>query len=104
MDLNAARALVARNISSTTVIAGRVLFACLVCLCCVLAEDNGLRQLETRIDAAIGDNKSVEAIALLGDALKQRPDWCEGWWRLGNVLYQADRYAQARPAFERLVS
>jgi predicted Zn-dependent protease len=82
----------------------RAFVACFVCLCCALAEDNGLRQLETRIDAAIANGNAAEAIAILNDALKQKPDWREGWWRFGNVLYQSDRYVQARPAFERLTS
>ena len=83
---------------------GKAFLGCLVCLCCALADDSGLRQLETRIDAAIANNKSAEAIEILNEGLKQKPDWRGGWWRLGNVLYQADRYAQARPAFERLTS
>src|SRR5262245_28036994 len=81
--------------------------ACLACLLCarsVLADDADLRQLEKRVDAATADNKPAEAIDILNEALKQKPDWREGWWRLGNLLYQADKYAQAGPAFERLAN
>ena len=92
------------GISWTIVSVGKAFLGCLVCLCCALADDSGLRQLETRIDAAIANNKSAEAIEIVNEGLKQKPDWRGGWWRLGNVLYQADRYAQARPAFERLTS
>src|SRR5437763_9790240 len=104
MDLNAARAVATRTTSSTPMIISRAFLACFLCWYCALAEDNGLRELGTRIDAAIANGNAAEAIAILSDALKQKPDWREGWWRLGNVLYQADRYAQARPAFERLTS
>src|SRR5580704_12809484 len=90
--------------SSTSVTVGKTFLVCLVCLCGALADDSGLRDLETRVDAAIANNKPAEAIGILDEGLKQKPDWRQGWWRLGNVLYQADRYAQARPAFERLTS
>jgi tetratricopeptide (TPR) repeat protein len=76
----------------------------LMCLVCAFADDGALRQLEAHIDEAMAKGKPAEAIKILNDGLKQTPDWREGWWRLGNVLYQADKYAQARAAFERLVS
>ena len=37
-------------------------------------------------------------------ALKLRPDWKEGWWNTGAILYEQDRYPQARDAFRNLVS
>ena len=89
---------------STSVTVGKVLLSCLVCLCCALADDGSLLQLQERVDAAIANNKPAEAIVILNEGLKQNPEWREGWWRLGNVLYQANKYAQARPAFERLTS
>jgi predicted Zn-dependent protease len=87
-----------------TVTMGKTFLMCLLSLCCALADDSDLRQLEKRIDAAIANNKPAEAIEILNRGLEQKPDWREGWWRLGSILYQADRYAQARPAFERLTS
>jgi tetratricopeptide (TPR) repeat protein len=86
----------------TCVTAGKVLLSCLVCICCALADDSNLLELQRRVDAAIADNKPAEAVELLNAGLKQNPEWREGWWRLGSVLYQADRYAQARPVFEHL--
>jgi predicted Zn-dependent protease len=88
----------------TSATVGMTCLAGLLCLRCVLADDTDLGQLEKRIDAAIANNKSAEAIEMLNEGLRQKPDWREGWWRLGNVHYQADRYAQARPAFERLAN
>jgi predicted Zn-dependent protease len=90
--------------SSTSVTVGKTFLVCLVCLCSALADDSALRDLEMRVDAAIANNKPAEAIEILNKGLEQKPDWRQGWWRLGNVLYQADRYAQARPVFERLTS
>src|SRR5258708_4521215 len=45
-----------------------------------------------------------------GDALRDyeravaiRADWEEGWWYLGTLEYDNDRYSQAIPAFQKLV-
>lgn len=104
MDRTAAQPPTILGTSSISVTVGKAFLACLVCLCCAFADDSGLRQFEERIDAAIANNKPAEAVEILNEGLKQKPDWREGWWRLGNVLYQADRYAEARSAFERLAS
>lgn len=93
-----------RGRSSLSVTAGKVFLSCLLCLCCALADDTDLRPLEERIDGAIANNRPAEAIEILNQGLKQKPEWRQGWWRLGNVLYQADKYAQARSAFERLAT
>jgi len=37
-------------------------------------------------------------------ALKIRPDWKEGWWNTGAILYEQDHYTEARDAFRKLVS
>jgi len=44
-----------------------------------------------------------EAIQFYRDALKLRPDWAEGWWYLGTLNYDADRYANAVRALQHLV-
>ena len=36
-------------------------------------------------------------------ALNRQPEWAEGWWYLGTLLYDQDRYLQAIPAFQKLV-
>lgn len=40
-----------------------------------------------------------EAITKYRSALELRPDWDEGWWYLGTLLYSADRRAEAVEAF-----
>jgi tetratricopeptide (TPR) repeat protein len=45
-----------------------------------------------------------EAIRLYQQAVRQRPNWLEGWWSLGTIYYQLDRYAEGRNAFRRLVA
>jgi tetratricopeptide (TPR) repeat protein len=36
------------------------------------------------------------------EALKMDATWQEGWWNLGTLLYERDRYADAIPAFQTL--
>lgn len=43
------------------------------------------------------------AIADYRLAVVIRPDWQEGWYYLGTLQYDADRYADAIPAFQKLV-
>lgn len=45
-----------------------------------------------------------EALELYGKALQLRPNWVEGWWGAGTILYDKDRYADARDAFRNLVA
>jgi tetratricopeptide (TPR) repeat protein len=44
-----------------------------------------------------------EAIREYRRALEVNPGWEEGWWYLGTLLYDVDRYSEAIPAFQRLV-
>jgi tetratricopeptide (TPR) repeat protein len=44
-----------------------------------------------------------EAIDLYGQALNLKPDWLEGWWYLGTIYYDADRYPEAQTAFAHFV-
>jgi len=45
-----------------------------------------------------------EALEHYGRALKIRPEWPEGWWNVATILYEGDRYAEARDAFRNLVA
>jgi tetratricopeptide (TPR) repeat protein len=46
----------------------------------------------------------AEATSLYQQALGLQPDWDEGRWNLGTLLYSSDRYAEAREAFAHLVT
>jgi tetratricopeptide (TPR) repeat protein len=37
-------------------------------------------------------------------ALKIRPNWKEGWWNTGAILYEKDNYPEGRDAFRKLVA
>jgi tetratricopeptide (TPR) repeat protein len=55
-----------------------------------------------RADESRAANRLEEAAALYLQALRLRPDWAEGWWYVGTILYEKDRYAEARDAFRNL--
>lgn len=42
-----------------------------------------------------------DAIRLYRQAVQARPSWAEGWWYLGTLLYEKDRYAEAAGALRR---
>jgi tetratricopeptide (TPR) repeat protein len=44
-----------------------------------------------------------EAIREYRSAVEIDPRWEEGWWYLGTLLYDGDRYSEAIPAFRKLV-
>jgi tetratricopeptide (TPR) repeat protein len=44
-----------------------------------------------------------DAIRFYQRALKLQPDWAEGWWYVGTLHYDADHYAEAVPALQKLV-
>jgi tetratricopeptide (TPR) repeat protein len=50
--------------------------------------------------AAREADKIDEAIALYRQAIGLRPAWAEGWWFLGTLYYDHDKYADAAQAFK----
>ncbi|PYT19708.1 MAG: hypothetical protein DMG58_35745, partial [Acidobacteria bacterium] len=59
--------------------------------------------LSQRADAAREGDRTDDAIDLYKDALAVKSDWAEGWWYLGTLFYENNRYAEARPVFQKLV-
>ena len=45
----------------------------------------------------------LDAVKLYRQAVELRPDWLEGLWYLGTLLYDADRHAEARDYFKKFV-
>jgi Tfp pilus assembly protein PilF len=43
-----------------------------------------------------------EAVALFKKALKEKPDWDEGWWNVGSIAYDRDQYTECAQSFEQL--
>ena len=48
-------------------------------------------------------NRVDDAIGLYRQAVKLRPSWAEGWWFLGELLYDQNKYPEARDSLRRLI-
>src|SRR5436190_4578809 len=51
-------------------------------------------------DTARDSNHVAEAINLYSQGVRLRPQWSEGWWSLGSLLYDQDRFAEAEVALK----
>jgi len=54
-----------------------------------------------RAEEARAANRLRQAIGLYSEAVRLRPSWSEGWWNLGVIYYDEDRFGQARAALAR---
>jgi tetratricopeptide (TPR) repeat protein len=54
-------------------------------------------------EARLG-GRLTEALDFYAKALRIRPQWPEGWWNVATILYDGDRYMEARDAFRSLVA
>lgn len=61
-------------------------------------------QLVKQGDEARLAERLDEAVSLYGRALKIKPEWPDGWWYIGAILYEKDQYAQARDVFQNVVA
>jgi tetratricopeptide (TPR) repeat protein len=61
-------------------------------------------QLSERAQQAYNANHDDEAAQLYAEAVKSRPDWAAGWWALGMIDYQHDRYPKCRDELTRMVA
>jgi cytochrome c-type biogenesis protein CcmH/NrfG len=52
-----------------------------------------------RAEQARAANRVEEAAGLYREALALRPDWAEGWFYLGTLLYEREDFAGAARAF-----
>ncbi len=53
---------------------------------------------------ARAQNRAADAIKLYRQALSLRPSWTEGWWFLGELLYDENQYPEARDSLRRLIA
>ena len=59
--------------------------------------------LAAEAEAAREGGDLEKAVPSYRKALTIRPDWREGWWALGTILYDQDAHADAARAFRRLL-
>jgi tetratricopeptide (TPR) repeat protein len=60
--------------------------------------------LASQAEKARAQQHVPEAIRLYRGGTALRPSWFEGWWSLGTLLYEQDRFLEAGAAFEHLIS
>jgi tetratricopeptide (TPR) repeat protein len=63
------------------------------------APSKSFEQVAARAAEARDANRTDDAIALYREAVALRPDWAEGWWYLGTLLYDREAFADAAAAF-----
>jgi len=68
------------------------------------AESQRFEEISKRADEARDAGRLEEAEKLYRHALALQPKWAEGWWSLGTLYYDGDRYAEAELAFEKVVA
>src|SRR6266699_2033243 len=60
-------------------------------------------ELSKEAASAREQNKTEDAIKLYRECVRLRPAWAEGWWYLGTLLYEGDRYGDAEDALKQFV-
>jgi tetratricopeptide (TPR) repeat protein len=58
--------------------------------------------LTKKADAARDAGRLEEALQTYKKALRLRPAWDEGWWAVGSIAYDLDKWAECAPAFQKL--
>jgi tetratricopeptide (TPR) repeat protein len=61
-------------------------------------------QLSKQADEAREAGRLDEAVSLYNNALRLNPTWAEGWWYLGSIFYDRDRYLEGREALRNLLA
>ena len=57
-----------------------------------------------KADLARTGDRVNDALELYTEGVRLRPSWSEGWWSLGSLLYDQDRFPEAQAAFERFAA
>jgi cytochrome c-type biogenesis protein CcmH/NrfG len=65
--------------------------------------DSRFAALAAQAARARESDRLDEAIGSYRKALALRPEWAEGWWYLGTLLYDRDAYADAAGALRNVV-
>ena len=60
--------------------------------------------LSRQAEAARDGQHLDAAVELYRRALKLKPAWDEGWWNLGSIAYDQDKYSECATAFQRLTA
>ncbi len=66
-------------------------------------QQTAFNKLVQQARAAREGGRLDEAIRSYAQALQLNPQWKEGWWYVGSILYDRDRYGEAREALRNLL-
>ncbi len=69
----------------------------------VAAGPASFEKVASQAEAARLQDRVPEAIRLYREGTHLRPSWADGWWYLGSLLYDQDRFPEATVAFEHLL-
>jgi tetratricopeptide (TPR) repeat protein len=61
-------------------------------------------QVSKQAAKAREQDRVEEALRLYREAIRLHPNWPEGWWYLGTLLYDQDRYEEGRAAMRRFTA
>lgn len=61
-------------------------------------------EIAKQADAARSADRVRDAIDLYAQGVHLRPQWSEGWWSLATLLYDQDRFPEAKTAFQRFAA
>jgi tetratricopeptide (TPR) repeat protein len=61
-------------------------------------------RIAQQADAARAADRVHDAIGLYARGVRLHPQWTEGWWSLGTLLYDQDRFPEAKAAFQRFAA
>jgi tetratricopeptide (TPR) repeat protein len=64
---------------------------------------SSFEDLARQATAAREQGKPQEAIGFYQQALQIHPEWEEGWWYVGTLLYDGNHFTEALPAFSKVV-
>ncbi len=59
--------------------------------------------IASQAEAARTQDHVRDAIRLYREGTQLRPSWADGWWYLGSLLYDQDRFSEAGAAFQHLL-
>ncbi len=63
-----------------------------------------VQRIQKQAEAARQADRIDDAIALYKKGVSLQPSWEDGWWELGVIFYEQDRFSEARDAFHRLTT
>lgn len=68
------------------------------------ASPTAFEKIARQADEARTGDRLPEALRLYREAVKLRPSWSTGWWWLGSIYYDQDRFAEAQQAFAQFIA